>query len=175
MKTKDLTFIALGAAIISAVSLLPQLQLVGPVPITLQMLAIMTVSAILGAKRGGLAVLVFLLLAAAGLPLLGGKGGLAPFVGPTVGYLIAFPIAGFFIGLVAEKTRRFLPLFIGMIVFGLGLVYLLGTFGLMAVLQLSFLDALTINIPFILGDVLKALLATTIAVRLLPLRLFRVA
>lgn len=84
MKTKDLTFIALGAAIISAVSLLPQLQLVGPVPITLQMLAIMTVSAILGAKRGGLAVLIFLLLAAAGLPLLGGKGGLAPFVGPTL-------------------------------------------------------------------------------------------
>ncbi|KNH32772.1 biotin transporter BioY [Exiguobacterium acetylicum] len=175
MKTKDLTFIALGAAIIAAVSSLPQIQLVGAVPITLQMLAIMTVSAILGGKRGGLAVLIFLLLAAAGLPVLGGKGGLAPFVGPTVGYLIAFPIAGFFIGLVAEKTRRFVPLFIGMIVFGLGLVYLLGTFGLMAVLDLSFKDAFAINYPFVLWDTIKAVIATTIAVRLLPLRLFRTA
>jgi len=152
MKTRDLTFIALGAAIIAAVSSLPQIQLVGAVPITLQMLAIMTVSAILG-----------------------GKGGLAPFVGPTVGYLIAFPIAGFFIGLVAEKTRRFVPLFIGMIVFGLGLVYLLGTFGLMAVLDLSFKDAFAINYPFVLWDTIKAVIATTIAVRLLPLRLFRTA
>ena len=159
MKTKDLTFTALGAAIISAISLLPQLQLVGPVPITLQMLAIMTVSAILGAKRGGLAVLIFLLLAAAGLPLLGGKGGLA----------------SFFIGYVAERTTRFIPLFFGMVVFGLGLVYLLGTFGLMLVLHLSFMDALVINVPFIIGDTLKALLATTIAVRLLPLRIFRTA
>lgn len=175
MKTKDLTFTALGAAIISAISLLPQLQLVGPVPITLQMLAIMTVSAILGAKRGGLAVLIFLLLAAAGLPLLGGKGGLAPFVGPTVGYLVAFPIAGFFIGYVAERTTRFIPLFFGMVVFGLGLVYLLGTFGLMLVLHLSFMDALVINVPFIIGDTLKALLAATIAVRLLPLRIFKTA
>ncbi|WP_313350006.1 biotin transporter BioY, partial [Exiguobacterium sp.] len=121
------------------------------------------------------AVLIFLLLAAAGLPVLGGKGGLAPFVGPTAGYLIAFPIAGFFIGLVAEKTRRFVPLFIGMIVFGLGLVYLLGTFGLMAVLDLSFKDAFAINYPFILWDTIKAVIATTIAVRLLPLRLFRTA
>ncbi|MEW8976330.1 MAG: biotin transporter BioY [Exiguobacterium sp.] len=147
MKTRDLTFIALGAAIIAAVSSLPQIQLVGAVPITLQMLAIMTVSAILGGKRGG----------------------------PTVGYLIAFPIAGFFIGLIAEKTRRFVPLFIGMIVFGLGLVYLLGTFGLMAVLDLSFKDAFAINYPFVLWDTIKAVIATTIAVRLLPLRLFRTA
>jgi len=175
MKTRDLTFIALGAAIIAAVSSMPQIQLVGAVPITLQMLAIMTVSAILGGKRGGLAVLIFLLLAAAGLPVLGGKGGLAPFVGPTAGYLIAFPIAGFFIGFVAEKTRRFVPLFIGMIVFGLGLVYLLGTFGLMAVLDLSFKDAFAINYPFVLWDTIKAVVATIIAVRLLPLRLFRTA
>jgi biotin transport system substrate-specific component len=175
MKIRDLTFIALGAAIIAAVSSMPQIQLVGAVPITLQMLAIMTVSAILGGKRGGLAALIFLLLAAAGLPVLGGKGGLAPFVGPTAGYLIAFPIAGFFIGLVAEKTHRFVSLFIGMIVFGLGLVYLLGTFGLMAILELSFKGALAINYPFIVWDTIKAVIATTIAVRLLPLRLFRTA
>jgi len=175
MKTKDMTFIALGAAIIAAVSLLPQLQLLGPVPITLQTLAIMTVSAVLGAKRGSIAVVIFLMLAAAGLPLLGGKGGLAPFVGPTAGYLIAFPIAAFFIGYVAERTQRFVPLFAGMVAFGLGLVYLLGTFGLMAVLSLSFSDALAINVPFIIGDLLKALLATAIAVRLLPVRLFRTA
>ncbi|WP_114570276.1 biotin transporter BioY [Exiguobacterium flavidum] len=173
MKTKDMTFIALGAAIIAAVSLLPQFQLLGPVPITLQTLAIMTVSAVLGAKRGSLAVLIFLMLAAAGLPLLGGKGGFAPFVGPTVGYLIAFPIAAYFIGYVAERTKRFAPLFIGMIIFGIGLVYLIGSLGLMAVLHLPFTDALAINIPFIIGDLLKALLATAIAIRLLPVRLFR--
>lgn len=100
-----------------------------------------------------------------GLPVLSGSGGLAPFVGPTVGYLLSFPIAAYLIGYFSEQHRSFPALVTYNLVFGLGLVYLLGSLGLQVMLGLSFLDALTVNIPFIIGDTLKALLAAFLAVK----------
>ncbi|WP_214844657.1 biotin transporter BioY [Exiguobacterium sp. s150] len=163
MKIKDITQIAIGAALLASIGsiAIP----IGPVPITLQMLGIMTVASILGAKKGSLAVIVYLLLGMIGLPVLSGSGGLAPFVGPTVGYLLSFPIAAYLIGYFSEQHRSF-PAFVTYnLVFGLGLVYLLGSLGLQVMLGLSFLDALTVNIPFIIGDTLKALLAAFLAVK----------
>ena len=61
---------------------------------------------VLGAKRGALAVVLFLALVAAGLPLLsGGRGGLGVFASPSVGYLIGFPIAAFVAGWVVQTWR----------------------------------------------------------------------
>ena len=67
----------------------------------------MLAGAILGARKGFLSVLLFLVLVAAGLPLLsGGRGGLGVFVGPSVGYL-----AGWLLGVVVIGwfTARLLP------------------------------------------------------------------
>ncbi|WP_345525428.1 biotin transporter BioY [Nocardioides endophyticus] len=59
----------------------------------------MLAGAILGPRRGALALIVFLTLVALGLPLLaGGRGGLGVFAGPSVGYLIGFPVAAFAVG-----------------------------------------------------------------------------
>ena len=83
MKTKDLAYIALFAAITAVLGLVPAIQ-VGPVPITAQTLGVMLAGAILGARRGFLSQLLFLVLVAIGLPLLAsGAGGLAVFAGPT--------------------------------------------------------------------------------------------
>ena len=61
---------------------------------------------VLGAKRGALAVLLFLLLVALGLPLLsGGRGGLGVFAGPSAGFLVGFPVAAFVAGWIVEKWR----------------------------------------------------------------------
>lgn len=161
MKIHDMTQIAIASALLASIGsiAIP----IGPVPITLQMLGIMTVASVLGAKKGGLAVIVYLLLGLIGLPVLSGSGGLAPFVGPTVGYLLAFPIAAFLIGWSSERHRSF-PALIGYnVLFGLGLVYLLGSLGLQAVFGMTFIDALKVNIPFIIGDLIKAVLAAAIA------------
>ena len=81
MKTKDLAYIALFAAITAVLGLLPAIPVPAvPVPITAQTLGVMLAGAVLGARRGFLALLLFLVLVAVGLPVLaGGRGGLAVF------------------------------------------------------------------------------------------------
>ena len=74
---KSLTHIALFAALIAALGLVPKLDLMSGVPISAQSLGIMLCGTVLGARKGALAVLLFLGLVAIGLPLLaGGRGGL---------------------------------------------------------------------------------------------------
>ena len=86
---RNLTHIALFAALIAVLGLIPKIDLISGVPITAQSLGIMLCGTVLGAKRGFLAVLLFVVLVAAGLPLLsGGRGGIGLFVGPSAGYLI---------------------------------------------------------------------------------------
>ena len=103
---RNLTLVALFAALIAALGLIPQITLAFGVPITAQSLGVMLCGTVLGARRGALAVLLFLLLVALGLPLLsGGRGGLGVFASPTVGFLVGFPVAAFVTGLITEKWR----------------------------------------------------------------------
>lgn len=74
-----------------------------PVPITLQTLAVTVVGATYGWRLGVLTVLIWLGLAALGLPVLSGSSGLSAFTGPTAGYLLAFPFAA---GLTAWLVAR---------------------------------------------------------------------
>ena len=86
---RSLAHIALFAALIAVLGLVPKIDLAAGVPITAQSLGIMLCGTVLGARRGALAVLLFLGLVALGLPLLaGGRGGLGVFASPTVGFLI---------------------------------------------------------------------------------------
>lgn len=85
METRDIVFIALFAAIMAALAVFPPITLpVVGVPITAQSLGAMLAGGVLGATRGGLSMILFLLLVAIGLPLLpGGRGGFGVFLGPT--------------------------------------------------------------------------------------------
>ena len=69
---RNLTLIALFAALIAALGLIPKLTLAFGVPVTAQSLGVMLCGTVLGAKRGGLAALLFVGLVALGLPLLSG-------------------------------------------------------------------------------------------------------
>ena len=108
MKSRDLAYIALFAAIVAALGLLPPVPVPGiPVPITAQTLGVMLAGSVLGARRGGLALLVFLAVVAVGLPVLsGGRGGLGVFVGPSAGFLYSWPLAAFVIGLLTQLFWR---------------------------------------------------------------------
>ena len=97
---RDLAQIAIFAALIAALGL-PGTITVGStgVPITLQTLGVMLAGGILGARKGFLAVAVFLVLTTAGLPLLaGGRGGLGIWAGASAGYLV-----GWLVGVVVDR------------------------------------------------------------------------
>src|SRR4051794_41965878 len=67
----------------------------------------MLAGSVLGARRGGLALLLFLAVVAVGAPVLsGGHGGLGVFVGPAAGYLYSWPIAAFVIGWLTPLFLR---------------------------------------------------------------------
>ena len=77
-----------------------------PVPMTLQPLAVLAVGGLLGAALGGSALLLYLCLGLLGLPVFaGGSGGLLHVLGPTGGYLLAFPAAAAVAGRLAGDAR----------------------------------------------------------------------
>ncbi|GHF53673.1 biotin transport system substrate-specific component [Amycolatopsis bartoniae] len=128
---RDLALIALFAALIAVLGLPGSFALFGAaVPITAQSLGVMLAGSVLGARRGTLAVLTFLVLVAAGLPLLpGGRGGVAVFAGASAGYLVGWLLGAFVTGWLVTKVtrRRKLPwLIVANVLGGIVAIYLIG-------------------------------------------------
>ena len=134
-----------------------------PVPLTMQSLAVLLIGAGFGLRLASATVVLYLLEGAVGLPVFAGTPmhgiGLAYMMGPTGGYLIGFVAAAAIVGFFAERgADRSVPKLLGamtlghVVVFGFGyawLAYLLGK-------DLAFTAGVE---PFILGTVLKTLLA----------------
>lgn len=159
---KNLTHIALFAALIAVLGLVPKIDLAAGVPITAQSLGVMLCGTVLGAKRGALAVLLFLALTAIGMPLLaGGRGGLGVFASPSVGYLIGFPIAAFIAGSIVERTTA--PVgyaaVLGAVIGGIIVLHILGIVGMSLMLGKTFLEAAALDVWYLPGDAIKAVLA----------------
>lgn len=170
---RSLSHIALFAALIAVLGFVPQIMLPFGVPITAQSLGIMLCGTVLGAKRGALAVLLFLLLVAIGLPLLsGGRGGLGVFASPTVGFLLGFPIAAFVAGLVTERTR--LPVGwaagLGAFLGGVVALYAFGIPGLALMLDKTLGEAALMVTAFLPGDMIKVILAGLVTQTLARMR-----
>ncbi|THD72838.1 biotin transporter BioY [Thalassobius vesicularis] len=171
---RNLTLIALFAALIAALGLVPKLTLMSGVPISAQSLGIMLCGTVLGAKRGALAVLLFLALVALGLPLLaGGRGGIGVFSGVTMGYLIGFPVAAFVTGLLAQTWRDrggFVFPAVAALIGGVIVLNVLGIIGMSIKLDKTLLEASLLATPFVPGDILKCVLAGLITQGLLKAR-----
>lgn len=163
---RDLAQIAIFAALIAALGL-PGSITIGStgVPITLQTLGIMLTGGILGARKGFLAVLVFLVLTSAGLPLLaGGRGGLGVWAGPSAGYLVGWLAGVVVIGLLTARILPRYPLWQGILVNLVGGALVIYVFGItwLAIRTGSWGAALTGALPFLPGDVLKAVVAAIV-------------
>ncbi|WP_028048063.1 biotin transporter BioY [Cellulomonas sp. URHD0024] len=100
----DIALIASFAAFIAVCAILPGIPTGTSVPITLQTFGVTLAGLVLGWRRGGLAVLLYLVLGLAGLPIFsGGAGGVAVLQGASAGYLLAFPVGAVVAGLLAGR------------------------------------------------------------------------
>ncbi len=138
---------------------------VGPVPITAQTFAVLLTGALLGSRLGAMAIIVYLMEGAAGLPFFyGGSSGLVHLLGPTGGYLIAFPAAAFITGAFAEHgwDKRFATAAAAMAI-GSVVIMLSGWtwFSLVTNTPLSVAFQLTV-LKFIPGDIIKIVLAAAV-------------
>lgn len=159
---RNLAMIALFAALIAALGLIPKITLAFGVPVTAQTLGVMLAGAILGARRGAYAVLLFLVLVAIGLPLLsGGRGGLGSFTTPAAGFLFGWPVAAFVTGRITERWRA-VPLAFcagaASVIGGILVLYVFGVAGMALTLDKSFAEAAGLVLIFVPGDVVKAVI-----------------
>lgn len=167
MTARDTVLIASFAALTAALGLLPPIPLaLIPVPITAQTLGVMLAGCLIGPRRAALAMALLLLLIVMGLPLLsGGRGGLAVFVGPSAGYLMAWPAGAYVVGLFAARFgNSALGLFTASCIGGIATIYAFGIPGLSLVMDIPIFTAAQGALVFLPGDVVKAALAGAIAV-----------
>ncbi len=103
-----------------------------PVPFTLQTLVVLLAGAFLGARNGALSQLLYLGAGVLGAPVFAGwGGGVGSLLGPSGGYLIAFPVAAAVVGFLTPRRRAFLSVLISMAA-GLALIFFSGTIHLYA-------------------------------------------
>jgi biotin transport system substrate-specific component len=129
----SIALIALFAALIAVLGLVPRIDLPLGVPITAQSLGVMLAGCLLGPRRGFLALVLFLAGVALGLPLLsGGRGGIGVFAAPSVGFLLGYPLGAAATGAAmrALPGPAWLRAFAASAMGGIGVVYLCGIAGL---------------------------------------------
>ncbi len=156
--------LVIGFSLVTALSAQIVVPL-GPIPITGQTFAVLLTGALLGSRLGAMAMIAYLIEGASGLPFFaGGHGGLLHLMGPTGGYLIAFPAAAFITGAFAEHgwDRKFLTAAAAMAIGSL-VIMLSGWVWFSIVMRTS--PAITVFdtvLKFIPGDIIKISLAAAV-------------
>ena len=168
--TTDLALIATFAALIAVCSVSAALPIgINGVPVTLQVFAVFLAGAVLGMKRGLFAVLLYLAVGAAGLPIFaGGTSGIAPFSGPTAGYLVSFPIAAALIGFIVERVRhQGIAVTAAVVavagVLGEAVVYALGALGFIAFASMTTQAAFKGALTYVPADLIKLVAVAIVA------------
>ena len=165
----DAALVLTGAAV---VAVLAQVSIpLWPVPITGQTLGVIVVGAALGSRRGAAAMITYLLVGLAGLPVFADfTGTIAAVAKPSFGYVIGFVFAAFVAGWFAERAwdRRPALAFLGFAIASLmpflfGIPYLAFILNVVMGADLTFLQILEAGLfPFIVGGIIKAGLAALI-------------
>jgi biotin transport system substrate-specific component len=133
-----------------------------PVPLTLQTFGILLIALTLGAKRGAVAMALYLVEGASGLPVFSpaGPGGIAQLIGPTGGFLMSYPLAAFVIGKLFENRKT-----VGMAqiasLAGVAIFMTSGMLWLSLSSHVSLGAAFTMAVlPFIPGEIIKIIVAS---------------
>ena len=165
-RARELTLVPVFAGIVAAMAVVPTLNVVPGVPITLQSVGVILAGALLGARRGGLALLLWLVLLAVGLPVRANGAGLGVFFSASGGFLIGFPVAAYVVGWLTERFGTPYRLGLGLVanaVGGIVVLYAFGVWPYMYYLGTSFTDTLIAFAGFLPGDIAKVVIAALIA------------
>ncbi len=138
-----------------------------PVPLTLQNFGVLVVALLLGSRRGFAALALYLVEGAFGLPVFNpaGPGGIAQILGPTGGFLMAYPLVAFIAGWTYEHTsRRFGWAVLSGVAAEIALF--LGGLSWLAVLTRSVSMAIKFGLYwFVFAEIIKVLMAAGVASR----------
>jgi biotin transport system substrate-specific component len=151
-------------ALLTAISAKVALPIPGTtVPFTFQPLAVVLAGLLLGARLGATSQVIYLMMGVLGIPVFFGPvAGAAYLLGPTGGYLIAYPLAAFLAGRFAGAAvaRTFVAALIGLAtIYAGGVAWLAVQSGWAAALTLGLL-------PFLLADLVKMVMAVVVSARL---------
>lgn len=170
LKTKDLALCALFAALIAVCA---WISIPATVPFTLQTFAIFAALGLLGGKRGTVAVAVYLLLGAIGVPVFAGfQGGLGALLGTTGGYLLGFLLTALIVWGMEARFGSKAGVFLLSAVLGMLVCYAFGTAWYLVVYArtkgaISLATALGwCVVPFLIPDAVKIALAVLLRGRL---------
>lgn len=170
LKTKDLALCALFAALIAVCA---WISIPATVPFTLQTFAIFAALGLLGGKRGTVAVAVYLLLGAIGVPVFAGfQGGIGALLGTTGGYLLGFLLTALIVWGMEARFGSKTGVFLLSAVLGMLVYYAFGTAWYLVVYArtkgaISLATALGwCVVPFLIPDAVKIALAVLLRGRL---------
>lgn len=158
-----------GAAVLAATAATAMAAQVSipfePIPFTLQPMVVLLAAAALGSRLGAYSQVLYLAVGILGLPVFASSPflpqGFARLVGPTGGFLLAYPAAAYLTGLLAERRfdRRYVTSYLAMLA-GLAVVYIGGTAGLAIAPPTIGLNAAVAAVtPFAVADLLKLIIA----------------
>lgn len=175
MKTAVMTRVALMAAVMAVAAQISVPLPFTPVPFTMGVVAVILSGLVLGPRYGALALAIYLLIGAVGVPVFANfSGGLGHILGPTGGYLISYPFAAAIAGLAAgpiHRSSRGRGMVFGTLwgLLALAVIYALGVLWLSVQSQLPIGVAVAQGVlPFVLFDLIKVVLAAAIAVAVAP-------
>ncbi|MDR3069843.1 MAG: biotin transporter BioY [Propionibacteriaceae bacterium] len=175
MKTRnhpavDLALVAVFAALIAVCTVVGGVELPFGVALTLQTLGVVLTGLVLGPWRGFLAVLLYLVVGFAGLPIFSeGSGGLGVLASPSMGYLLAFPFGALAAGALAALSvrrglkGRYIWITLSGLVASLIVIGIPGIVGMSVIAQVDLVTAFIWNLAFVPGDAIKCVIAGIIA------------
>lgn len=169
LKVKDTAYIGLSIALIAICS---WITIPLYVPITLQTMSVCLISALFGAKRSTLSILLYILLGAAGVPVFHNfTSGIGVVLGPTGGYMAGFIFTAIIVGIASKKSNKLWVLILSMTA-GILVCYAFGTVWFAIVYAKSNEPAPLLSIlgwcvfPFLIPDAVKIIIASLLAKRL---------
>lgn len=168
LKAKDIVYSALFATLTAVLAYITIPLPFSPIPITGQSLAVMLAGCVLTPIQAGLSMLTFLFMGIIGLPVFsGGRAGIGVIVGKSGGYLIGYLVGAVIISILVRKSKSKITMFLACLFGGIIVVHILGASWLGYVTGMGIGKAIMVgSVPFLPGDLIKAVAAVAIGVRL---------
>lgn len=175
-RARDLTFMALFAALMAVGANIAQFLVIGGMPITLQTFFAVLAGAILGSRLGALSMILYLLIGLVGAPVFAQfTGGPAILFKPTFGFVLSFIVLAYAVGKIIEKAKWettpkfFIACFTGLILnyfIGTNYMYFAFKFWLDAPEGFSYAASWVMMLPPLPKDIILTIFAAVIAPRI---------